>query len=67
MIHTVKIDDTTAAGKRFMHDFRRVRKGIAFENHAVTGDMPEGYMTGEEFVRSVKEDIINYSKSHGLL
>ncbi|MDR0370660.1 MAG: hypothetical protein LBH80_02220 [Prevotellaceae bacterium] len=28
MIHTVKIDDTTAAGKRFMRDFRRVRKGI---------------------------------------
>jgi hypothetical protein len=67
MIHTVKIDDTTAAGKRFMRDFHKVRKGIEFENPAVTGKVPEGYMTGDEFVRSVKEDIINYSKSHGLL
>jgi hypothetical protein len=67
MIHTVKIDDTTAAGKRFMRDFRKSCKGIEFENPAVIGETPEGYMTGEEFVRSVKEDIINYSKSHGLL
>ena len=67
MIHIVKIDDTTTAGKRFMRDFFRVRKGIEFENPAVTGNVPEGYMTGEEFVRSVKEDIINYSKKHGLL
>jgi hypothetical protein len=67
MIHTVKIDDTTAAGKRFMRDFCKVRKGIEFENPAVTGKVPEGYMTGDKFVRSVKEDIINYSKSHGLL
>jgi hypothetical protein len=67
MIHTVKIDDTTIAGKRFMRDFRHVRKGIEFENPAVRGNAPEGYMTGEEFVRSVKEDIIKYSKSHDLL
>lgn len=50
-----------------MRDFCKVRKGIEFENPAVTGKVPEGYMTGEKFVRSVKEDIINYSKSNGLL
>jgi hypothetical protein len=67
MIHTVKINDTTATGKRFMRDSHKVRKGIEFKNPVVTGKVPEGYMTGEEFVRSVKEDIISYSKSHGLL
>jgi hypothetical protein len=67
MIHTVKIDDTTVAGKRFMRDFRRVRKGIEFENPAVSGDIPEGYMTGEEFWPIVEKDTKQFCKKHGIL
>jgi hypothetical protein len=67
MIHTVKIDDTTVAGKRFMRDFRRVRKGIEFENPALTGEVPEGYMTGDEFWAIVKEDTKQFCKEHGIL
>ena len=67
MIHTVKIDDTTAAGKRFMRDFRRVRKGIEFENPAVTCKAPEGYMTGEEFWTVVEKDTKQFCKENGIL
>jgi hypothetical protein len=67
MIDTAKVNDTAATGNRFMRDSPKVRKGTEFKNPVVTGKVPEGYMTGEEFVRAVKEDIISYSKSHGLL
>jgi len=57
MIHTVKIDDTTLNGKKILTDLRRYRKGIEFENPAVTGIIPDGYMTSEEFRRIVKENL----------
>jgi len=57
MIHTVKIDDTTLNGKKILTDLRRYRKGIEFENPAVTGITPDGYMTSEEFRRIVKENL----------
>jgi hypothetical protein len=66
MVHTVRIDDTTVAGKRFMKEFSRVRKGIEFENPALTGVVPEGYMTLEEFRISAKEDIRKYYRENGL-
>ena len=37
------------------------------ENPALTGKAPEGYMTGEEFVRIAKEHITKYFKDNGLL
>jgi len=67
MIHTVKIDDTTRNGKRILEEIRRYRTGVVFENPAVTGIVPEGYMTAEEFARRGKEKIEKYYKEHGLL
>ncbi len=58
MIHTVKIDDTTRNEKKILTDLRRYRKGIEFENPAVTGTIPEGYVTGDEFERQVKENLL---------
>ena len=52
MIHTVRIDDTTRNGKRMVKELSKYRKGIEFENPAVTGVVPEGYMTSEEFRNS---------------
>jgi hypothetical protein len=66
MVHTVHIDDTTVAGKRFMKEFSRVRKGIKFENPAVVGIVPEGYMTLEEFRIAAKKDIRKYYAENGL-
>ena len=67
MIHTVYIDDTTVAGKRFMDENKRRRKGIEFANPAVTGIIPDGYMTGEEFEKRVKAELTELYKKHGLI
>ena len=67
MIHTVKIDDKTRNGKKIINDLRRYRSGVEFENPAVTGIVPEGYVTGEEFESQVKENINLYCKKNGIL
>ena len=67
MIHTVRIDDTTRNGKKILNDLRHYRKGIEFENPAVTGIIPEGYVTGDEFERKVKEKINIFCKENGIL
>ena len=67
MIHTVYLDDTTTAGKRFVKELRRYKKGVRFENHAVTEIPPEGYMTSEEFKKAAREDLDSICKKYGLL
>ena len=67
MIHTVKIDDNTRNGKKIMTDLRRYRKGVEFENPADIGVVPEGYVTGDEFEKQVKENIDSYCKENGIL
>jgi len=67
MIHIVKIDDSTRNGKKIINDLRRYRKGVVFENPADTGEVPEGYMTSEEFSDKSKEDLDEICRKHGLL
>jgi hypothetical protein len=60
MIPTVKIDDTTAAGKRFMHDFRQVREGIEFENLATQNNEVIHLSTVQlEMLKMSEDDIKN--------
>ena len=67
MIHTIKIDDTTRNGKKILNDLRRYRSGVEFENPAITGKIPDGYVTGDEFEQKVKENIENYCKKNGII
>ncbi|MEI6753677.1 MAG: hypothetical protein WCK78_10970 [Paludibacter sp.] len=67
MIHTVKIDDNTRNGKKIINDLRRYRKSVKFENPAVTGIVPEGYMTAEEFKVETTKDIEEICRKHGIL
>jgi len=67
MIHTVKIDDSTRNGKKIITDLRRYRKGVEFENPAVTGVIPEGYVTSEEFRKTVKENLLKKFSENGNL
>lgn len=67
MIHTVKIDDTTRNGKKIINDLRRYRKGVEFENPADTGIVPEGYVTSEEFRKTVKENLLKKFSENGNL
>ena len=43
------------------------RRWYSDENPAITGKIPEGYMTGDEFERRCIEDIEKFCKEHGLL
>lgn len=47
MKYTIKVDDKTEAGKKIMEIARRARKGVEIDNPAISGNIPEGYMTGE--------------------
>ncbi len=67
MIHTVKIDDSTPKTKKLISELRKCRKGVEFDNPAISGNIPEGYMTSEEFRKGVKEDLRKLYKEHGLL
>lgn len=67
MIHTIKIDDTTRNGKKILNDLRRYKKGVEFENPAVTGIIPEGYVTSEEFRKIVKENLVKKFSEDGNL
>lgn len=67
MIHTVKIDDKTRNGKKILNDLRRYRSGVEFENPAVTGIIPEGYMTSEEFRVESRKDLDEICRKHGVL
>ncbi|MDR2086142.1 MAG: hypothetical protein LBP72_03095 [Dysgonamonadaceae bacterium] len=43
------------------------RRYYSDENPAITGKIPEGYMTGEEFFRKLREDVNKMYKERGLL
>jgi hypothetical protein len=67
MIYTVKIDDKTPTGKRIINDLRKHPKTVIFEDPEVTGVIPEGYVTGDEFESQVKENINSYCKNNGII
>jgi len=67
MIHIVKINDSIPSGKRLIEELRRHPKAVEFENQTTEGVIPEGYLTGEEFVKRGKEKILKYYKDNGLL
>ena len=55
MIHTVKIDDKTRSGKKILTELHRIRKGVEFENPAVSGNVPEGFVSVDEFFDNVEK------------
>ena len=58
MIHTVRIDDTARNGKKILSELSRYRKGVEFDNPAISGIIPEGYVTSEIFRNSVKKNLL---------
>ena len=67
MIHTVKINDKTRNGKKILQELRQYTSGVEFENPAVTGVIPEGYMSSEEFKIHSRRDLDQVCKKHGVL
>jgi len=67
MIHTVKIDDSTPKGKGLIEDLRKNYKEVEFVDSTVQEQVPEGYMTSDEFWTQSKENMDKICKKHGLL
>ncbi len=67
MIHSIRINDSTPSGKRLINELHRQPKAVEFENPALTGSVPEGYKTSDEFWLKMDEKIDNICKDHGLL
>ena len=67
MIHTVRIDDTTPSEKKILSELHRIREGVEFENPAISGIVPEGYVPIDEFFDNVEQRIIKHYKENDLL
>lgn len=67
MKYTLTVDTNTEAGRKIMEIAKKTRKGVEIENPAVSGIVPEGYMTGDEFVRRTKEGLTKRLKDNGYL
>jgi len=67
MRHTVRIDDSTPSGKRILNESHRMRKGVEFENPAVSGMVPEGYVLVDEFFDNVEKRITKHYEENDLL
>jgi hypothetical protein len=66
MIHTVRIDDTTPSGKKILSELHRIRKGVEFDNPAVSGIIPEGYVPIDEFFDNVERRITKHYEENDL-
>ena len=65
MIHTVRIDDTARNGKKILSDLSRYRTGVEFDNPAISGIIPEGYLTVDNFFDNVEKKLINKLNENG--
>ena len=61
---TVKIKDNSPTEKHIVKGLRRHRRGVNFVEH---NNAPEGYLTGDEFVRECKSFVTEYYRKNGLL
>ena len=67
MIHTVRINDNTATGSRIIEELRNNNKDVEFVNSTLNSNIPEGYMTGDEFRKNVKSKIQKHYQENGLI
>ena len=67
MIHTIHIDDSTIKGKQLVKKLQKETAIVHFDNPAISGIIPEGYLTVEEFRTEAKAKVNQRFKEHGLL
>ena len=63
---TVKINTESPAGRRLIKQLQRYPEVVRFENPAVTGIVPEGYVTLEEFRVEAKKRIHKLLNANGI-
>jgi len=62
MIHTVRINDETPAGKRILSNLRKQTMAVEFESSTINSAPPAGYMTGDEFFSGIKRELMQRCK-----
>jgi hypothetical protein len=67
MIHTVKINDNTPIGKKIIEELRNNYKDVEFVSSTVNSNVPEGYMTSDDFWKVSRANLDKICKKHGLL
>ncbi len=67
MIHIVKINDNTPNGKRIVEELRNNYKDVEFVDSTVNSNVPEGYLTGDQFRKNVKSKIHKHYQENGLV
>lgn len=64
----MKIDDNYPIGKKLIEEMRQYSEAVEFETPVVVKDnVPEGYMTGEEFEKRAMEKVNKFCDEHGIL
>jgi hypothetical protein len=66
MIHTVYIDDSSAKGKKLLHNLQKEKEVVRFDK-PINVDILNGYMKSSEFRTTVKQGLIKKLKSNGCL
>jgi len=67
MVHIVRINDNNSTGQKLIEELHRHEKAVEFIIPRLDLTVPEGYMTSDEFRKSVKSKIYNHYKENGLL
>ena len=67
MIHTVYLDDTHVNGRKLLKEIRRYKRGVRFENPAINGITPDGYITSEEFRKLAISKVNKFCDENGIL
>ena len=67
MISPTKTNDNFSTSKKLMNGLHRYPKVVKSKNPALTGIIPEGYKTSDDFWKQIDEKIDNLCKEHGLL
>jgi len=62
MLHKVYLDD-----EQIVAEIPRYKRGVRLENPAVSGIVPEGYITSDEFRKLAIAKVNRFCDEHGLL
>lgn len=67
MFVNVRINTQSPRGRKIIKELKRLPKAVEFDNPAVSGIIPKGYMTADDFKKSVINKINNYCDKNGIL
>lgn len=67
MIRTDRIENNPQIKRNTHSDLIRVRNEMKFDNQVVSGNIPDGYITGDEFFENVERKLIKRLEDNGYI